>query len=155
MNRTVAITAAWTGFALLLFSQPAFPASGYTRTAFAHWADPDGNGRNAREDSLARSVVVKPVWACPYTGTIIDNPGLLDIDHIVPLKWAWDHGANRWTDEQRMEFANDPENLVPVLASANRAKGSKGPNQWLPPLASYRAAYVARFNRIRTKYGLK
>lgn len=126
----------------------------YDRAAFVHWTDPDGNGENARVDALNAAMVVKPVWVCPYTGVIVDDPARLDIDHVVPLQWAWVHGAYKWDSEKRMLFANDPINLIPVLASANRAKGSKGPDEWLPPDPAFRQEYVARFAAVCRKYGL-
>ena len=36
----------------------------------------------------------------------------LDVDHVVPLAWAWNAGAWRWTPERRREFANDPASLA-------------------------------------------
>ncbi|MGM0953782.1 MAG: HNH endonuclease family protein [Pseudomonadota bacterium] len=50
----------------------------------------------------------------------------IDIDHVVPLKWAWQHGANKWTKEKRERFANDPRNLWSVELSLNSQKGAKG-----------------------------
>ena len=61
-----------------------------------------------------------------YSGEVIFDASKLDIDHIVPLKWDWGHGANEWSKEKREKFANDPVNLVAVEASLNRQKGAKG-----------------------------
>jgi endonuclease I len=56
-----------------------------------------------------------------FTGNVIQNASDIDIDHVVPLAWSWDRGAREWTDEERLRFANDPVNLLPVEASLNRS----------------------------------
>lgn len=72
---------------------------------------------------------------------------------MVPLKWAWDHGADKWSRAERKKFANDLINLVPVEASLNRKKGARGPGDWLPPAG--RCQYVSRFMRIVKVYRLQ
>jgi hypothetical protein len=42
------------------------------------------------------------------------------------------HGGDRLTDDRKRMFANDPGNLLATSASADRSKGAKGPDQWLP-----------------------
>ena len=69
---------------------------------------------------------------------------------MVPLKWAWDHGADTWSRDKREKFANDPVNLWSVELSLNRQKGAKGPSEWLPPAGQ--CGYVARFVRIVKQY---
>lgn len=141
-------------------------STGYSRAQFgAGWADADGDCQNSRQEALiaqstvavsftsSRACTVKSGrWISPYTGQVIVNAHDLDIDHIVPLKWAWDHGASGWTSERREQFANDPVNIVAVEASLNRQKGALGPDAWLPP--SERCGYVSRFLRIQKRYGL-
>ncbi|AZT86066.1 HNH endonuclease (plasmid) [Marinobacter sp. NP-4(2019)] len=100
-----------------------------------------------------RCRVVTGRWISPFSGNVIQNASEADIDHVVPLKWAWDRGANHWSDANRERFANDPVNLLPVEASLNRSKGARGPMEWLPP--SGQCGYVARFSRITKKYRLE
>ena len=88
-----------------------------------------------------------------FTGNVITDAKQLDIDHVVPLKWAWEHGADKWPKKRRIEFANDPINLIAVEASLNRAKGAKGPDEWLPP--KNQCQYTLRFKRIIKKYDLQ
>lgn len=141
-------------------------ASGYDRSEFGHgWADLDGDCQDSRAEALIsastttvrfaderRCRVVTGRWISMFTGNVIQNAGDIDIDHVVPLKWAWDHGASDWTRERRVKFANDPVNLIPVEASLNRSKGAQGPEDWLPP--SGKCQYVSRFVRIVKTYGL-
>ncbi|WP_230708259.1 HNH endonuclease family protein [Marinobacter adhaerens] len=63
-----------------------------------------------------RCRVVTGRWISPFSGNVIQNASEADIGHVVPLKWAWDRGANHWSDANRERFANDPVNLLPVEA---------------------------------------
>ena len=141
--------------------------SDYSRAAFGHgWDDADGDCQNSRAEALIatsttqvrfadakRCRVVTGRWLSPFSGKIIQNASDIDIDHVVPLAWAWRHGANQWTKEKREQFANDPVNLWPVELSLNRSKGARGPDQWLPPAGQ--CGYVARFFRLVKQYNLK
>ncbi len=140
---------------------------GYERAQFGHgWDDADGDCQDSRAEALIststtpvrfadeqRCRVVTGRWISMFTGNVIQNAGDIDIDHVVPLKWAWDHGASSWTKAKRDKFANDPVNLIPVEASLNRSKGAQGPESWLPP--SGKCQYVSRFVRIVKVYGLQ
>ena len=79
----------------------------------------------------------------------------LDLDHIVPLKFAHGHGGDKWSRERKQAFANDLDNLILVQASLNRQKGAKGLDEWLPPNHLYRCEFINRFNAVIDKYGLK
>jgi hypothetical protein len=145
----------------------AVTSSSYSREQFGRgWADIDGDCRSSRHEALiAQSTgqvrfktgrechVTAGRWISPFTGAVIHDPSKIDIDHVVPLKWAWDHGANRWSQSQRERFANDPANLLSVEASLNRQKGAKGPDQWLPP--ANQCQYVLRFTRVMKTYKLE
>lgn len=105
----------------------------YSRAAFGHgWDDSDGDCQDSRAEALVqmsstpvrfatdrRCRVVTGRWISPFSGKVILNASEADIDHVVPLKWAWDRGANHWSDATRERFANDPLNLLPVEASLN------------------------------------
>lgn len=57
------------------------------------------------------------------------------IDHVVPLKEAWESGAWNWSPEKRRDYANDlvdENHLMAVSASANRQKGDRDPMDWMP-----------------------
>jgi len=142
------------------------PSSKYSRNKFKHWVDDDGDCINTRHEILIE-LSVSPVsfktdclvdtgdWLGPYTGRYYYNAKNLDIDHLVPLKWAWDHGANDWPASKRRAFANDEANLFAVKASVNRQKGAKGPTAWLPPNPQYHCAYITNFLSIVEFYGLE
>lgn len=142
-------------------------SSQYQRSAFGRgWDDVDGDCRDSRAEALINASttpvrfakergcrVVTGRWISPFTGEVIQNASNIDIDHVVPLAWAWERGATNWSKAKRERFANDPKNLLPVEASLNRSKGAKGPDEWLPPAGQ--CGYVARFVRIMKLYGLK
>jgi len=107
----------------------------YDRSEFGHgWDDADKDCKDSRAEALIatsstkvqfsgnqRCRVITGRWISPYTNRVIQNAGDIDIDHVVPLAWAWERGANTWSKEQRERFANDPVNLLPVEASLNRS----------------------------------
>ena len=80
-------------------------------------------------------------WVSPYDGQTIkvvqgeDVKAIRDgvqIDHVVPLKYAAEHGGKSWTAEEKSQFANDMSQLVAVSESARRAKGDNSPSKYMP-----------------------
>lgn len=138
----------------------------YERSAFGDWADDDGDCRNTRHELLAEQStgqvtwsddgcrVVHGRWLGVYTGKTYTDAGDLHIDHVVPLAYAWRHGADEWTEEWREQFANDPANLLAVQAGANQSKSDSGPLEWMPPDAGYHCQYMLRFSRLISDYDL-
>ncbi|WP_236737425.1 HNH endonuclease family protein [Mycolicibacterium llatzerense] len=152
----------------------------YRRAAFGDtWTDdqdaPGGhNGCDTRNDILNRDLVDKTytsISRCPnavaggtlhdpYTGTDIaftrgnQIGASVQIDHIVPLAYAWDMGARDWTPEMRTRFANDPANLLAVEGKSNQAKSDKEPAKWMPANTAYRCQYVSRFAGVLRAYRL-
>ena len=139
---------------------------GYDRTLFKHWIDADKNGCDTRAEVLIAEAKVKPKksakckltggkWLSSYDGITFTNSSKLDIDHLVPLAEAWRSGAWAWTEQQRMDFANNVEDewaLNAVTASVNRSKGDKDITSWLPKknLCTYLAGWVV----IKAKFEL-
>ena len=138
----------------------------YDRDHFGGWADTDSDCLNTRHKLLAQLStgpvrlsengcrVMRGRWLDPYTDMIFTDSSDLDIDHLVPLHWAWMHGAWAWSDTVRSDFANDPRNLFPVDDGTNREKGAKGPLEWLPPSGDFACQYASRFWRVVLIYGL-
>jgi hypothetical protein len=139
----------------------------YDRHLYDHWIDADRDCQNQRHEILQELStgritlskngcrVVRGRWNDPYTGEIFMNSKDLDIDHMVPLAYAHARGSHSWDADKRRQFANDPVNLFAVKASENRAKGAKGPLEWLPPNKDYQCSYVTRFHRIMKTYDLE
>ena len=148
------------------------PYNGYDRVKdFGEaWLDVDGNGCDTRSDILRRDLAgVSPSTGCkvdsgmlhdPYSGKTVaytrgrESSEAVQIDHVVPVYEAWRTGAQAWTQRKREALANDPLNLIAVDGDANQDKGDLDPERWLPPLKSYRCAYVERYVTVLAKYDL-
>ena len=148
------------------------PKTGYDREGSfgSAWQDLDQNGCDTRNDILARDLTVlvvatdcevqSGVLLGPYTGLSIDfvrgqtTSSLVQIDHVVALSNAWQTGAQQLSQEQRVALANDPLNLLAVDGVTNSRKGDGDTATWLPPLKSYRCAYVARQISVKATYAL-
>ena len=144
--------------------------TGYARSQFPHWSDPDRNGCDARNDTLKRDLtqisfksgtrnckVLTGQLLDPFSGKVItfsSTKSTIDIDHVVALSNAWQTGAAYFDKTKRQQIANDPLNLLAVDFSLNRQKGDGDAATWLPPLKSYRCDYVARQIAVKSKYGL-
>jgi len=152
----------------------------YRRAAFGDaWTDdndaPGGhNGCDTRNDILDRDLVDKTfvsISRCPSavaTGTLHDpytsgtialvrgnqTGAAVQIDHLVPLAYAWDQGARNWTDGMRVRFANDPANLLAVDGPINEDKSDGEPAVWMPPNRAFWCQYAVQFAAVLRGYGL-
>ena len=150
------------------------PKTGYTRAQFGQaWADVDRNGCDTRNDMLKRDLTkieykVKTRDCVVLTGVLVDRYSgetinfirgnvtsmEVQIDHVVALSNAWQTGAFKLTLIQRTALANDPMNLFAVKGRLNLQKSDGDAATWLPPLKSFRCAYVAQQIAVKAKYSL-
>ncbi|MEV0129091.1 HNH endonuclease family protein [Dactylosporangium sp. NPDC050688] len=139
--------------------------AGYSREKFTHWIS-QGNSCDTREAVLKRDgkgvqadadcKVTAGTWYSPYDDKTLTDPKALDIDHMVPLAAGWRSGANKWTDEQRKQFANDmtrPQ-LFAVSLQSNRSKGDQDPSTWKPPNKAYWCTYAQDWVTVKSFYKL-
>jgi hypothetical protein len=152
----------------------------YRRAAFGDAWDDDNdaplghNGCDTRDDILNRDLVDKTyvsIKRCPdavATGTLHDPytnktvafqrgarvGASVQIDHIVPLAYAWDMGAFAWPSGERLRFANDPANLLAVEGRANQDKGDSPPAQWMPLNTAFDCQYAVQFIAVLRGYRL-
>ena len=152
----------------------------YRRAAYGDaWDDdnsaPGGrNGCDTRDEILDRDLTDKSYTATkrcanavaagslrdPYTSDTVafvrgNQVGAsVQIDHIVPLAYAWDMGARDWPDEMRKRFANDPANLLAVAGQANQDKGDLPPGEWMPPNNAFWCTYAMQFIAVLRGYRL-
>lgn len=149
------------------------PKTGYDRASWGDWADSDGNGCDTRNDVLNRDLksitykysgdnctVMTGVLVDPYSGMTMNflrgvgTSSLIQIDHVVAVSDAWQKGAFKWGSATKVAFYNDPLNLLAVNGRLNSQKGDGDAATWLPPLKSYRCAYVARQIAVKAKYSI-
>ena len=150
----------------------------YRRAAFGPaWSDVDRNHCRQRVDVLFRTLqrsqphtvrqrgrcahdVVAGTWIDSYTGQTMTFTDLHDaaqaraipVDHRVSLATAWRYGASRWNDRERLQFANDLDNLQPTTQRINAAKGGDDAASWRPPRAGqcdFATGYIATKKRYR------
>lgn len=141
---------------------------GYSRDLFASWSDIDGDGCDTRDEVLIEESlspaqvdlfgckVIAGDWTSSYDDVVTTDPSDFDIDHVVPLKEAWDSGAWAWSPERRTAFANDltdPRTLVAVSARSNRSKGDADPSNWLPGDSDV-CRYIGDWLAIKARWGL-
>jgi hypothetical protein len=148
------------------------PRAGYDREGqFGRaWLDVDNNGCDTRNDILTRDLddtvidnrcrVLSGVLREPFSGDTINfergeqTSALVHIDHVVALSNAWQTGAQDLTQDQRIQFANDPLNLIAVSGRLNQEKGDSDAASWLPPDRAYWCEYVARQVGVKAQYDL-
>lgn len=143
-------------------------ASTYARAKFKVWIDADHDGEDTRAEVL-KAESLKPVtenkygtvktgkWVSRYDGKTFTVASKLDIDHLVPLEEAWVSGAAGWSATRRTAYANDigyAADLIAVSAHANRSKGDREPNAYLPPERSYRCTYVKSYIAVKYRWKL-
>lgn len=145
----------------------------YRRAAFGEAWD-NGGPCDTRDEILNRDLtqvthvstkrcpdaVATGVLDDPYTGSVISfqrgakTGESVQIDHVVPLGYAWDMGAYAWTDAQRQRFANDPDELLAVQGKANDDKGDSPPGKWMPPNRAFDCRYANIWITVSRKYSL-
>jgi hypothetical protein len=150
------------------------PKTGFSRDQFGPaWTDVNRNGCDTRNDILRRDltglvykektrdcVVLSGILLDKYSGETINfvrgnvTSMEVQIDHVVALSNAWQTGAFKLSLAQRTSLANDPLNLFAVKGRLNSQKSDGDAATWLPPLKSFRCAYVAQQIAVKSKYSL-
>lgn len=144
------------------------PKSPFKRTAFGpDWDTAPAGGCDVRNTALGRNLADVTRNGCtvtsgtlhdPYTGRTAaytaEAPSSVTIDAVVPLQYAWENGADTWSDAKRAQFAADQNNLTVTVAGGNADKNGAGPSKWNPADGDYRCTYVTRFIYIVNDYNL-
>jgi len=151
----------------LLVTSSCISQTPYNRNEWSHWIDNDRDCQNSRHEKLIRESLApvsfksnrqcKPdsgLWHDQFTGKTFTDQGDLDLDHIIPLKWAHAHGGWQWSSDRKKQFANDYLNLILVNDTENRRKSSKGPGDWMPPNQAFHCDYAFRWGYLINKYKL-
>lgn len=132
------------------------------------WGDADGDGCNTREEVLiaeAREITSVNQWCRPIDGVWwswydeleFDDPGDIDIDHMVPLFEAHRSGGWQWSVGRRVAFANDlaePAALTAVSSRSNRGKSADDPAEWRPPARSAWCQYARDWITVKLRWVL-
>jgi hypothetical protein len=148
--------------------------SDYRRAAFGEGWPKDNTGCDLRDEILDRDLTNKTYESTSRcrnavaTGTLIDpymgatiqfthgerTSAAVQIDHLVPLAYAWDVGAWAWPADKRAQFYTDPSELLAVSGKANDDKGDMPPGRWVPPNTAYARTYDREFVAVLRTYQL-
>lgn len=146
------------------------PKTGYDRAGQfgTPWLDVDRNGCDTRNDILQRDLTAVVLSGpCKVLSGLLEDPlsgqtvqfvrgnttsTLVQIDHLVALSDAWQKGAQQLSQLTRVNFANDPLNLLAVNGPTNSSKGDGDAATWLPPNRGFWCEYVARQISVKAHY---
>jgi hypothetical protein len=157
----------------MLLKLPLKPESGgatYNRANFKHWIDANRDCQNTRTEVLIAESRVTPRytttrhcavatgrWYSYYDGAYWTKPADVDIDHMVPLKEAWESGGRLWSVNNRTRYANDlgsSATLIAVTDNVNQAKSDRDPAAWLPPRVASRCTYAIQWVTVKYRWRL-
>lgn len=136
-----------------------------------------GNGCDTRNDILARDLtnVKRASDGCTVESGRLWNPYGTDnekynhyidfqrgrgtsmavqIDHVVSLGNVWVSGGDRLSEQQRLDVANDPINLIAVDGPVNGGKSDKDASEWLPANDRIHCFYAASQIQVKHRYNL-
>ena len=101
-----------------------------------------------------RCAISSGEWLDQYSGRVFRDADRLDVDHIIPLSYAHRNGGAHWGLIKKLQFANDPLNIMLVAHKEIRRKKARGPDRYLPRRA-FRCQYVRLWLVISDKYDLQ
>lgn len=138
---------------------------GYQREAFGPGWESKGRGCTTRDIALQQALGGVDKHQCPirqgtgidpYSGiTIGVTTGAdIELDHVFPLRAAWDMGAHNWSLNQRKNFANDPRNLIVASKKTNQDKSDSLPSEWMPPKQNAHCWYARRVAEVTVTWQL-
>ena len=129
--------------------------------------DFDGDCQSTRQEMLVitsrsdvrytnpRNCVVRTgEWLDEYTGELFEVAVKLEVDHVIPRMYAHTHGGDRWMPEKKLQFANDPLNIMLVERREVKRKRDRGPSRYLPR-DEFQCEYINLWDQISDKYNLQ
>ena len=124
-------------------------SNSYDRSLFRYESDIDRNRYWTRAEVLQRDSltetkiddtgdrinIISGRWLSMYDNKSHLLAKAVQIDHLVPLKEAWESGAVGWSAVRLKAYGNDlsSPSLVVVTISLNQIKGYQDFYEWKPP----------------------
>lgn len=105
-----------------------------------------------------KCIVNSGKWIDPYTKKTLELASDIDIDHLVPLKNAYETGAWKWSFRARCLYANYTgyeKHLLSVSKFENRSKGDSSPYEYIPPEKSTVCEYIKDWLTVKSIWNLK
>ncbi len=139
----------------------------YNEDDWPYWEDLDNDCQDARAEILIQSSqtpvsftnprncqVREGLWVDPHTGEQFTRAADLQIDHIISTIYADAANGYQWTDQARLLFANEPQNLIPVSRASYRKKRQRGINAFQPE-GDYLCTYASTWRTVSELYDLE
>lgn len=144
--------------------------SGYNRDKhFGDWKDADRDCQNGRAEVLLQETRAKTTyttakkctvktgkWVTTWDNKTHTKASTVQVDHTVPVHEAYGSGARNWSQDRRIAFYNDlgdKRTLNAQTSKLNSSKGSRGPEQWMPP--KNKCAYLGDWVAVKKRWGLR
>lgn len=118
----------------------------------------DSKTRVVTRQSAVGCSVVAGEWVDPYSDNLFTTAEDIAIDHVVPLKNAYDTGAWKWTANKRCLYFNYQKNDIHLRAVSERENASKSdssPAQYMPPLRRAQCKYLKDWLMIKIAWNLE
>jgi len=93
------------------------------------------------------------LWIDQYTGEEFTRAAQVEVDHVIPPRYANGSNGYQWDDGKRAQFANDPYNLMPVGRETARKKRDRGIGSWQPE-EEFQCEYAQAWRDVADKYDL-
>ncbi|MCC1497616.1 hypothetical protein [Alcanivorax sp. 1008] len=129
------------------------------------WLVEEGSCQDTETRVLVENAANLITWAdpeaCQLAGGAWQSWGRdvqlpLSLTWVVPLvtpAHAVQHGAKGWSDEQKIAFTNDHDNLIILDTISAKERGDLSPVSWVP-LERFWCQYATRWQRVKQRYGL-
>lgn len=158
-----------TGLLLLMLATAAAASGSCDRASFGRWTQTDLKDTRARvleasavgpvvfrTGSNGKRIVASGSWQDAYSGRLYSGvrASRMEIDHVIPVCWAWRHGAAAWDRQRKRQFYNDVRFLKVVEQGLNDQKSDKGPDEFLPLGRDGACRYVILFQKGIREYDL-
>jgi hypothetical protein len=129
------------------------------------WTDSDGDcldtraevlvERSHKEVTISNCTVMTGEWVDYYTGFTFTQAEEVAVDHVVPLRHAFETRAVVWPSLLKQIFANDPDNLLITGVEVSSQRNSRPPQFWTPPRSEFICEYLEKWQAIKYKYRLQ
>ena len=93
------------------------------------------------------------LWVDEYTGEEYPRAAMMETDHIISPQYANSSNGYTWDYSTRVQFANDPLNLVVVSRESARKKNGRGIGMW-QPRKEFQCEYAQNWKDIAERYKL-
>lgn len=120
--------------------------------------------KNGGKDCVVESGHLDDPYSTRSINFTVSKPSAVQIDHVIPLSWAYKNGAQGWPEDSKKAFAIDAGNLLAVDGPTNQSKSDSGPADWPSDRVwNDQAAkgniaelcnYVSKFTGLAVQYGL-